>query len=118
MRRRIGQVRAECGFNNCLEASDGNDAPRCEPRKLRLRIGESSGVELELFHAAYDVIRTGTACEHATLEIVPSPVIWECAACGSAVDPGRGLWCPTCHRPAELVSGDEIILEQIELEVA
>ena len=99
-------------------AAEARTRENATVRKLRLRIGESSGVELELFHAAYDVIRTGTACEHATLEIVPSPVIWECAACGSAVDPGRGLWCATCHRPAELVSGDEIILEQIELEVA
>ena len=87
-------------------------------RKLRLRIGESSGVEIELFRAAYDVIRTGTPCEQATLEIVSSPVVWQCAACGSPVDPGRALWCAACRRPAELVSGDEIVLEQVELEVA
>jgi hydrogenase nickel insertion protein HypA len=87
-------------------------------RKLRLRIGESAGVELELFRAAYDVVRNGTPCEQATLEIVSSPVVWTCAACGSAVDPRAGLWCGVCRRPAELVSGDEIVLERIELEVA
>ncbi len=87
-------------------------------RKLRVRIGESAGVEVDLFRAAYDVVRVRTVCETAALEIVRSPVVWECAACRTVVDRRAGLWCPSCRRPAQLVSGDEIVLEQIELEVA
>ena len=86
--------------------------------RLRVRIGEMAGVERNLFASAYDICRTGTICEKAVLEIETSAARWACRVCGREVKQGEVLACPECGAPARLTSGDEIILEQIELEVA
>ena len=57
-------------------------------RRVRVRIGTEAGVEPVLFETAYDVFRVKTICADAPLEIV-------------AVD-----------------ASDELVLDQLELEVA
>jgi len=86
--------------------------------RLRVRIGEEAGVDVELFKTAYHTFRERTVCEHADLDVVVVPVEWACEACGSRIEPGRPLRCPDCLSPAKLIAGDEIILERIEMEVA
>ncbi len=56
-------------------------------RRIRVRIGEFAGVDPTLFQSAYEVYRTGTPCADARLQIE--------------------------HVPA----GDDLILDQVELEV-
>lgn len=57
-------------------------------RRVRVRIGTQAGVEPVLFQTAYDVFRVKTMCADAPLEIVP------------------------------VESSDELVLDQLELEVA
>ena len=85
--------------------------------RLRVRIGEDAGVDLELFKTAYHTFRERTVCAHATLEVITVPVAWACDACGRRIEPGQPLRCPDCFAPARLIGGDEIILERIEMEV-
>ena len=56
-------------------------------RRIRVTIGEYAGVEPALFQSAYEVFRVGTPCADAVLLIDRVP------------------------------AGDELILEQVELEV-
>jgi hydrogenase nickel incorporation protein HypA/HybF len=56
-------------------------------RRIRVQIGEYAGVDPTLFETAYEVYRIGTPCAEAVLEIERVP------------------------------AGDELILEQVELEV-
>lgn len=86
--------------------------------RLRVRIGEDAGVDIELFKTAYCTFRERTVCEHADLDVVVVPVEWACEACGRRIEPGRPLRCPDCLAPAKLIAGDEIVLERIEMEVA
>ena len=86
--------------------------------RLRVRIGEEAGVDVELFKTAYHTFRERTVCEHAALDVVMVPVEWACEGCGRRIEPGRPLRCPDCLAPAKLIAGDEIILERIEMEVA
>jgi hydrogenase nickel incorporation protein HypA/HybF len=86
--------------------------------RLSVRIGELSGVEPELFATAFEMCREGTVCARAELRITRSAVAWECPQCGSAIQAGAILQCPACARPARLRCGDEIMLDQIEMEVA
>ena len=86
-------------------------------RKVRVRIGELSGVDTGLLATAYDIFREQTICENAELEIDAIEAVWGCPTCGRVVRKGDVLQCPTCDTPARLVSGDDIILERIELEV-
>lgn len=85
--------------------------------RLRVRIGEHAGVDVELFKTAYLTFRERTVCEHAPLDVVMVPVEWACPACGRGIEAGRALRCPDCLTPARLTAGDEIILDRIELEV-
>jgi hydrogenase nickel incorporation protein HypA/HybF len=89
----------------------------CAVHKLGLKIGALAGVEPELLASAYDVCREGTLCAAAGLEIETVPARWECGECGRRVREGAVLSCPACAVPARLTSGDEILLERIEMEV-
>lgn len=86
--------------------------------RLRVRVGEQSGVDIELFKTAYATFRERTVCESADLDIEIVPVEWACGRCGSRIAPGQPLRCAACLHPARLISGDEIILDRIEMEVA
>jgi hydrogenase nickel incorporation protein HypA/HybF len=86
--------------------------------RLSVRIGELAGVEAELLASAYDICRAGSLCAGAELAIESVPARWACPGCGREVPAGEVLRCPVCRSPARLVSGDEIILDRIEMEVA
>jgi hydrogenase nickel incorporation protein HypA/HybF len=85
---------------------------------IQVAIGEVAGVDCTLLATAYEVFRTGTLCERASLKIERIPARWECPRCNGEIAAGAFLRCAPCDEPARLASGDEIILERIELEVA
>jgi hydrogenase nickel incorporation protein HypA/HybF len=85
--------------------------------RLRVRIGEHAGVDVDLFKTAYLTFRERTVCEHAALDVEMVPVEWACPACDRRIEQGRVLRCPDCLTPARLIAGDEIILDRIEMEV-
>jgi hydrogenase nickel incorporation protein HypA/HybF len=86
--------------------------------RIDVAIGELAGVDCALLTTAFEVFREGTLCEHATLTIDRIPARWECSRCGGEVARGGFLRCALCNRPARLATGDEIVLQRIELEVA
>jgi hydrogenase nickel incorporation protein HypA/HybF len=86
-------------------------------RRVRVQIGEIAGVEIELLRTAYELFRERTICEGAPLEIEAVAVRWTCPDGHGDIDKGRALVCPACALPARLAAGDEIVLQQLELEV-
>jgi len=84
--------------------------------RLAVRIGAMSGVEPELFASAFTLCREGILAE-AALDIRRSEAAWACPRCAAVVPAGGVLRCLACDAPAQLVTGDEILLEQIEMEV-
>lgn len=85
--------------------------------RVRIRLGACAGVDPVLLHTAYDTFRVGTLCADAPLEIAEVPVRWVCPAGHGEMESGAALTCAECGRPARLESGDELILERVELEV-
>jgi hydrogenase nickel insertion protein HypA len=85
--------------------------------RLSVRIGELSGIEVDLLTAAYATFRERTICEHADLDVQRVPARWECPDCGGAIRQGDLLRCRHCDVPARLAEGDEIMLDRIEMEV-
>ena len=85
--------------------------------RMELRIGEQAGVEIELFKKAYELFREPTLAKDAELAITTVPARWGCPSCERAVERGAILRCPVCGAPAQLVEGDEIVLDRLELEV-
>jgi len=86
--------------------------------RVRLAIGRLAGVESELLRSAFEIARTGTCCADAELEVRDVEPCWRCRDCGTELAAGDVLRCPACGAAARLASGDEIVLESLELEVA
>ena len=86
--------------------------------RIEVRIGEVAGVDCALLATAFEVFRAGTLCERAEMSIRRVPARWVCSSCNAALERGRVLRCHLCGAAARLAEGDEIILQQIELEVA
>jgi hydrogenase nickel incorporation protein HypA/HybF len=84
--------------------------------RLAVRIGAMSGVEPELFASAFTLCREGILAD-TQLDIRRSEAVWNCPRCQAAIPTGGVLRCAACDSPARMVSGDEILLEQIEMEV-
>jgi hydrogenase nickel incorporation protein HypA/HybF len=103
----LGRVQREVAARNGTEV-----------HRLWVRIGELSGVEIELLQTAYQVCRVDTLCEHAPMEVSRQEARWECPQCGTSIARGMRLTCDGCGLPARLVQGDEIMLDRIEMEVA
>ena len=87
---------------------------------VRLRIGPLSGVEAQLLRHAFPIASAGTIADRAELAIETAPIIVECKDCGarSAAAPNRML-CGPCHSfRVRMISGDEMLLESVELAAA
>jgi len=91
--------------------------PGAMVKLLRVSIGELSGVDTTLLASAYEVFRGETVCADAVLEIKPVSARWSCTKCDRAIPRGDVLRCAMCDAEVKLTSGDEIVLDQIELEV-
>lgn len=86
--------------------------------RVQVRIGELSGVDAELLRSAYGLYQEQEPWRAAELVIDTVPASWACPRCRRSLARGALLRCPGCGVPARLLSGDEIVLERIELEVA
>lgn len=86
---------------------------------IRLRIGPLAGVVPELLVTAFPMAAAGTPVAGAELECLPSPLRVRCQTCGAESDalPNR-LLCGSCGDwHTQVISGDEMILERVELDI-
>jgi hydrogenase nickel incorporation protein HypA/HybF len=87
--------------------------------RILLRVGPLSGVEPALLQNAYPLAAAGTLAEHAELVIEPAAVRVRCSECGAESDaaPNR-LLCGSCGGwKTRLISGDELMLANLELSI-
>jgi hydrogenase nickel insertion protein HypA len=84
--------------------------------RLTVRIGELAGVDVQLLETAYTTFRERTICDSAELVIQQVAAEWRCPHCSTLIARGKALRCLTCDMPAQLVAGDEIFLDRIEME--
>lgn len=84
---------------------------------VRLRIGPLSGVEAPLLQRAFPLAAAGSIADGAELVIGIAKIVVECKECGaqSEAAPNRML-CGACNSfRVRMVSGDEMLLESVEL---
>jgi hydrogenase nickel incorporation protein HypA/HybF len=87
-------------------------------RRVRVRLGTLSGIEPALLHSAFEFLCEAGRCAGAELTIDEVPATWSCPDCGAPIEGGLPLRCPRCRAPGRLSAGDEMLLVQIEMEVA
>lgn len=86
---------------------------------VRLRIGPLSGIEATLLRHAFPLASAGTVAEGAELVIEAAVIVVQCNMCGARTQaaPNRML-CGACDSfKVRMVSGDEMLLESVELTV-
>jgi len=81
---------------------------------IKLRVGESAGVVPDCVQFYFDRMKQGTAAEHAMLEFERVPLRLRCPKCGAEFG-GIEDMCG-CNAGAEVVSGQDMVVESIELE--
>ena len=75
-------------------------------------------VEPPLLATAFELARTGTACEGATLRLERVDAVWSSPGCKKTFARGGVLRCAACALPAALNDGaDALTLDRIEMEV-
>lgn len=87
---------------------------------ITLRIGPLSGVEAELLRQAFSIASAGSVAEGAELVIREQPLQVRCSRCGAVtLAEANNLVCATCGDwRTTLESGDEMLLESLELVTA
>jgi len=99
------------------EAKAREENSRCI-QTIKIRLGEFTTVVREALEFAFEVARRETLAENARLEIENMPMVLRCVHCGRVNAPVRAvcLICPLCGLPLEIVSGEELQVEYIEIE--
>ena len=87
---------------------------------IRVRIGPMAGVVPDLLAHAFPLAAAGSRLEHAKLEFAHAAINVRCETCGAESEAAMNrLLCGTCGDwHTQVVSGDELLLESVELETA
>lgn len=86
--------------------------------RVIVKVGPLSGVEPDLLQNAYPLAAAGTVAEDAELEIEVAGIVVSCSQCGKESDAtANRLLCAHCgDYRTRLVSGDEMVLQSLELD--
>jgi hydrogenase nickel incorporation protein HypA/HybF len=85
--------------------------------KIKVRLGEFTGIVKEALEFSFDVVKQGTVAEHADLAIEVVKLRKSCSKCASIfLSPGDySFLCPVCNSPVEIVAGRELQVEYVDL---
>ena len=86
--------------------------------RIVVTVGPLSGVEPDLLRNAYPLAVAGSIAEHAQFQVDVSEIVVKCSQCG-AESPAKAnrLLCAACgDYRTNLVSGDEMVLQSLELD--
>lgn len=81
---------------------------------IRLLIGESVAIEPDCVQAYFEQLRVGTEAATAVLEFRTTPLRIRCPKCG--VEFGSIEDMCRCNAGGELLSGQELVVESIEVD--
>jgi hydrogenase nickel incorporation protein HypA/HybF len=85
---------------------------------IKLRLGTFTTIVAESLEFAFEIARQGTLSRDARLEIEIVPMVVRCVVCEASTQPLGGvcLICEHCGFPLEIVSGEELQIEYIEVD--
>ncbi|MBC7348766.1 MAG: hydrogenase maturation nickel metallochaperone HypA [Candidatus Aminicenantes bacterium] len=93
--------------------------------RVKVLIGELSGVVPELFRSAFNSYKKGTIADKSRLEIKVTRIKFKCHGCGKEItaknimDESFSHACPFCgSKDMELISGRDLYLEKLEIETS
>ena len=86
--------------------------------KIKISIGEFSGVVKEALEFAFSVLKDETRASNAEFEIEVMPLKAECSKCGTAECKLNDfdLICPTCGGVMVIIGGREMKVDYLDLD--
>lgn len=92
----------------------------CSLVSVTVRVGYLSGVVAEALQFAFDALCAGTAAAGARLHVLRVPVLARCSVCRRESTPidSLVLWCSACGAPLDVIAGQELQVESLELREA
>ena len=102
-------------LNQCEETARANKATKV--KKIVVKIGVMSGVEVDLLKIAYDTFKEGTMCEEADIQIIHQKIVIRCHNCKKESTLEKNEYaCPLCQSvDLDVIDGEEMYLMQLEL---
>jgi hydrogenase nickel incorporation protein HypA/HybF len=95
----------------CSERSGGARVTR-----IVLEIGQLSAVLPDAVRFCFDAVAEGTAVEGAVLDIVETPGLARCVACGAQLELSRPFGICACgNTELEWLAGDELRIREMEV---
>jgi len=87
---------------------------------VKLKVGALSGVVPEFLETAFDVYKKDTIAAEAKLKIEKVPLRVQCQKCGAEIVKNDFIFiCEKCDsRELKTLSGTELLLEKVEMEVS
>jgi hydrogenase nickel incorporation protein HypA/HybF len=87
-------------------------------KKIKISIGEFSGVVRDALKFAFDVLTPGTPAVGAAIEIDVVPMTAECSKCGPVECRVNdlNLLCPQCGKIVRIKSGRQMKVDYLDLE--
>ena len=116
----VEQVDAVIDQHQAYQENDASSADAWRATSIRVRIGPLAGVVPELLGTAFPLAAAGSRMEHAELEFVHAPIRVRCQTCCAETEAAMNrLLCGACGDwHTQVISGDELVLESVELEAA
>lgn len=107
----------ELGLTQSIVAICAERAAGLRVKRVRLEIGKFAGVLPEAVRFCFDLCATGTPVEGAALEIIETPGLAICRACGGQVKLHDPFGCCSCgSADLELIGGRELRVRNMEVE--
>jgi hydrogenase nickel incorporation protein HypA/HybF len=116
----VEQVEAVIRQHAASHDHDASSPDAWRASLIRVRIGPLAGVVPELLGSAFPLAAAGSRMERAVLDLVAAPITVRCQTCGAETEAAMNrLVCGACGDwHTQIVSGDELLLESVELETA
>jgi hydrogenase nickel incorporation protein HypA/HybF len=85
---------------------------------VKLRLGTFTTIVPDALQFAFEICRQGTLAQNARLDIEIVPMVVRCVVCERSTGPLHGvcLICERCGFPLEIISGEELQIEYIEVD--
>lgn len=116
----VEQVDAVIDQHAASHDQDASSSDAWQASLIRLRVGPLAGVVPELLATAFPLAAAGSRMEHAKLEFAHAPIKVRCQTCSAETEAAMNrLLCGACGDwHTQVISGDELLLESVELEIA
>jgi len=116
----VEQVEAVIAQHGASRNHEVSSSDAWQASLIRVRIGPLAGVVPALLASAFPLAAAGSRAEHAELDFVNAPIKVRCQTCGAETEAAMNrLICGACGDwHTQLISGDELLLESVELETS